>query len=60
MTRKPRGWIEGTRFYTKDSKYGLKYKCTECGREALGFTHGTDERHHWDKCARLAKKEPQP
>ena len=40
-------------FWTKPSKYGLRYMCPECGKKALGTTFRNDAHHHWPKCSRI-------
>lgn len=42
------------RFWTKDSKYGVKYQCTSCGRVTLGiYGTGDGPEMHRTGCARV-------
>lgn len=54
--RKPSGWQPniGGRFYTKNTRFGVKYMCKQCGAESLG-TRGSDIPYHNPGCA--AKQE---
>lgn len=56
--KKPRGWTgkNGDKYYTKSTHYGLKYMCSECGRQVLGVLN--QERMHWRDCIRLQPTEP--
>lgn len=47
---KPSGWkgAKEDAYWTKDSKYGVRYKCSACGREVLGS--GSADRMHWTDC----------
>lgn len=53
---KPRGWTgnKESRYWTKDTRYGVRNKCTDCGRETHGWARDDDRRCHWDDCPRLA------
>ncbi len=43
----PRGWTDDRQhFYTKDSTYGVKYKCKVCDKEHLGY----GRHNHWTFC----------
>lgn len=42
-------WKDTSRLYwTKESKYGLKYKCKACDKENLGMGEG--RYNHWPFC----------
>lgn len=47
---RPSGWKghKGDRYWTKDSTYGVRYKCQSCGRESLGIREGA--RMHQTTC----------
>jgi hypothetical protein len=46
------------RWWTKDSKYGVRYQCSSCGKIILGlYDNGQDSRHHYSGCVRLAVAE---
>lgn len=53
--RKPSGWQGewGDLFWTKDSKYGCKYKCQTCGRERLGTYGNRHPYMHTPTCEKL-------
>jgi hypothetical protein len=57
---KPSGWKgkRTDRFWTKDSVYGVRYMCSDCGRDALGSIGGLSmhamNHHHWSTCPRWA------
>jgi hypothetical protein len=55
--KRPSGWKgnPGDKFWTKDSKFGVKYKCQECGKECLGTYCKDDFHHHKKDCPRLEK-----
>jgi hypothetical protein len=57
---KPNGW-KGKKtdiWWTKDSAYGVRYKCPECGKESLGIVWGQAEKTmHWRECSRRIKIE---
>jgi hypothetical protein len=38
------------KWWTKDSKYGVKYQCASCGKITLGS--GNDSGMHWPTCVR--------
>jgi hypothetical protein len=40
----------GAKWWTKDSKYGVKYQCSSCGKITLGT--GNDSDMHWSACGR--------
>lgn len=58
MERKPKpsGW-KGKRtdhWWTKDTVYGVKYKCPYCGKESLGMVWGkAQETMHRGSCPML-------
>jgi len=52
---RPSGWKASGKWWTKPSKYGLRYMCSECGKQALGLSVPDDRRHHWSWCSRLRK-----
>ena len=47
---KPSGWKgkkrDDSTYYTKSTKYGVKYKCKWCGKESLGI----GAYNHWRWC----------
>lgn len=51
MTARPPGWKgkAGDRYWTKDSAYGVRYRCQTCGRECLGT--GSVDRNHLRTCS---------
>ena len=53
---KPRGWSGNSfsRYWTKATLHGVKYMCTDCGRETLGYARNDDRRHHWSDCPRIS------
>jgi hypothetical protein len=56
--KKPSGWV-GKRtdmVFTKNTQYGVKYMCTDCGRQVLGVTH--TKYMHRKTCCRLTIVEP--
>ena len=52
--KKPSGWKDkggfgGDKYYTKDTKYGVKYMCKFCGKSNVGIDFSG--RHmHWKSC----------
>jgi hypothetical protein len=59
--RKPSGWKDGGgSFWIKSSKYGQKYMCKLCGREALGYSGGDNARMHWPSCSKRAAPKSDP
>jgi hypothetical protein len=53
LVRRPSGWKVNGRWWTRDSKHGVRYMCPECGKQALGTTFQDDRHHHWPSCPRL-------
>lgn len=47
---KPKGWADHDRWYTQDSRYGVKYMCVYCGKRTLGFYSGASPRMHRPDC----------
>jgi hypothetical protein len=58
-TTKPPGWkgIREDPYWTKDTKYGVRYKCSACGREALGIRYGIMSHNHYKTCPLMDTKE---
>jgi hypothetical protein len=58
--RKTSGWKNpiqnGSPFWTKDSVYGVRYKCMYCSRERLGIRFGDNNYHHMKDCPWLAEQ----
>lgn len=55
---KPSGW-KGKKeypFWTKDSVYGMKYKCSACGKEVLGVS-GDPLHNHYENCPKILKRD---
>ena len=40
------------KWWTKDSKFGIKYQCSACGKITLGMHGSGDARMHWSTCNR--------
>lgn len=55
--RKPSGWKGdwGDLFWTKESVYGLKYKCQSCDHEQLGTYGNKHKRMHRADCPVMAQ-----
>lgn len=58
---KPNGW-KGTKtdsWWTKESKYGMKYMCPKCGKKTLGIVWGDASRvMHFKECQYYPKDTP--
>ncbi len=53
---KPSGWKgkKGDRYWHKDSAYGVRSICSDCGKETLGWANDFDQKYHWSTCLRVA------
>lgn len=60
LVSRPSGWKghKGDRYWTKDSKYGVRYRCQTCGKNSLGISNA--ERMHMKDCAHYPKPEATP
>lgn len=49
---RPSGWsgARGETYWTKSSKYGQRYMCQTCGKDALGL--GDTRHNHWPQCSK--------
>lgn len=43
-------------FWTKSTRYGQRYKCSECGKDSLGLRGPA--RMHWNWCSRHPDQVP--
>ncbi len=52
---KPSGWKgkKDDRYWHKDSKYGVRSKCSDCGKNCLGWASDGDSRFHYGDCPRI-------
>ena len=42
---------KGSNFYTRESVFGMKYRCRYCGKDNLGMWFGEDMRRmHYKSC----------
>jgi len=41
---------KGSCFYTRDSAYGVRYRCKYCGKDNLGINFGDKTKMHFAKC----------
>lgn len=61
MATKPNGWKgkKTDQWWTKDSAYGVRYMCPECGRKSLGIVWGDAAARmmHWSDCPRRKQSE---
>jgi hypothetical protein len=49
------------KWWTKDSKYGMRYQCSDCGKITLGYSTGDDSTMHHTTCPRRSGvSEPDP
>lgn len=46
------------KWWTKNSKYGVKYQCSSCGKITLGWRESNDAGMRWASCRRLSDASP--
>lgn len=44
------------KLWTKNSKHGVRYQCTSCGKVVLGMYGASDRMQHYSTCERIKER----